>query len=377
MFKHLMTATAVLGLSLVGLSVRAESRDQQRAQQHMQAYLGVRADTAAQAAEQEGGVAILEVQSNGPAAEAGLRKGDIITQVGRRTVEDFDDLANAITRHQPGARVAIQARRDGQERTFHVNLSSRTARWMPPADDDVDGQRRFSRLGEREGYGRQSARAEEERDLRQMERRMERLEERLQEQGDFRSDRREAYGASRQAAFLGVRTRSWVPGVSRRRAGDAYYEAGVEVTELQPDSPMDEAGVRLGDVITAVNGRDVATPQEWRQATQRVGTGREIILDVQRGDRQRVVRVHLDGLSARAGDARAFQQLQRRMEQLEDRIQDQGDFSRNRPDRYGRSQDTDADSVRDLQEMRRLLHHLDNRLRDLEQNQQFSRSQGR
>jgi C-terminal processing protease CtpA/Prc len=377
MFKHLMTATAVLGLSLVGLSVRAESRDQQRAQQHMQAYLGVRADTAAQGAEQEGGVAILEVQQNGPAAEAGLRRGDIITQVGRRTVEDFDDLANAITRHQRGDRVDIQARRAGQEKDFHVILSSRAARWMPPADDDFDGQRRFGRLGERELYGRQSASAEQERDLRQLERRMERLEERLQEQGDFRGDPRGAYGASRQTAFLGVRTRSWVPSVSRRRAGDAYYEAGVEVTEVQPGSPADEAGLRLGDVITAVNGRDVATPQEWRQATQRVGTGQELVLDVQRGDRPRAIRVHPDDRSARAGELRAFQQLERRMEQVEDRIQDQGDFNRNRLARYGRSQDMDADSFRDLQEMRRLLHQLDNRLRDLEQNQQFSRSQGR
>ena len=138
-----------------------------------------------------------------------------------------------------------------------------------------------------------------------------------------------------------------------------------------------EIGLRTGDVITAVNGRDIATPQELRQAMQRAGTNREITLKVQHGDRQRELRVHLDGRSTGAEDRYALQRLARRMEQLEGSIQEQGDFNRSRQDRYGRGQDMDTESYRDLQEMRRLLHQLDNRLRDIEQNQPYSRSQGR
>ncbi|HEY7156378.1 MAG TPA: hypothetical protein VH575_20595, partial [Gemmataceae bacterium] len=68
MYKHLMTATALVSLSWIGSTVQAESRDQQRAQQHLQAYLGVRTDTAARGGYQQEGVIVREVQPDGPAA---------------------------------------------------------------------------------------------------------------------------------------------------------------------------------------------------------------------------------------------------------------------------------------------------------------------
>lgn len=340
MYKHLVTATALLGLSLAGPAVRADSREQERAQHHMQAYLGVRADIAALGAEREGGVAILEVQPNGPAERAGLRKGDIITQVGRRVVEDFDDLCNAISRHQPGDRVAIQVQRDGQDRTLRVNLSERAAYWMPRADEERENQGRFGRLQDRDRYGRwQGDRAEQGRDLDRLIRRIEQLEDRLQEQGDTGRDRFESFGDSRSSAFLGVRSRTWNPSTSQRRGGVA--EVGVQVTEIATDSSADEAGLRRGDVITAVNGRDIATPQDLHQALQRLGSRRDITLDIQRGEQQKEVRARLDGRS----------------------------ISHNSQDRYGRGQGAYSEEFRDIQEMQRRLQRLENRLRDIEQNQ--------
>jgi C-terminal processing protease CtpA/Prc len=337
----------------------------------MQAYLGVRADSAARGSEQQEGVIVRDVHPDGPAARAGIRKGDVITRVGRRPVDDFADLCNAITRHQPGDRVTIEARRDGQEKTFQVNLSERAAHWMPQADEERGGPERFGRQEEQERYGRsQGDSAERNRDVQRLGRRIERLEDRLHEQADFSRDRSGLYGASRRAAFLGVQARAWTPSASRRRGGMA--EEGVQITEVDPDSAADEVGLRPGDVITAVNSRDIATPQELRQAVQRAGTGREITLEVLRGERQREVRFHPDGRSARAEDVYALQRMARRIAQLEDRIQDRDDFSRDRQDRYGRWQG-DAYSSRDIQEMQQQLQRLQDRLRDLEQYQQSGR----
>jgi C-terminal processing protease CtpA/Prc len=371
MYKHLVTATALVSLSLIGSAVQAESRDQQRAQQHMQAYLGVGADTAARGADQQEGVIVREVQPDGPAAQAGIRRGDVITKVGRRVVEDSDDLCNAITRHRAGERVTIQARRNGQERTFQVNLNERAARWMPQTDDER-GQGRFGRQEEQERYSRwQDDSGEQNRFLQRLTRRIERLEDRLQQdQAEFGRDRFGQSGVSRRTAFLGVQTREWTPSASRRHGGTA--EEGVQVTQVDPDSAADEAGLRQGDVITAVNGRDIATPQELRQAVQRVGTGREITLEILRGDRQREIRVRSDSRSAGGEGMGVFQRLARQIEQLEDRIQERANSSRGSQDRYGRFQG-DGQSSRDVQEMQRQIRQLESRLRDIEQQQQSGR----
>lgn len=366
MYKHLTTAAALFSLSLVGSAVQAESRDQQRAQQHMQAYLGVRADTAARGAEQQEGVVVREVQSDSPAAQAGIRKGDVITQVGRRVVEDFADLCNAVTRHQPGERCTIRVQRDGQERTFQVRLSERAARRMPHADDE-----RFGRQEEQDRYSRdQNEDSDQNGTLQRLARRIERLEERLhQDQGEFSRDRRGSYGASRQAALLGVQTRTWTPSASQRRSGT---EEGVQVTDIERDCAACEAGLRRGDVITAVNGRDISTPQELRQAVQRAGTGREVTLEVLRDDRQKEIRFRPEGRSAGGEGIGVFQRLARQIEQLEERIQERANSSRDRQDRYGRYQG-DAQSSRDVQEIQRQIQRLEERLHEMEQHQQNGR----
>jgi C-terminal processing protease CtpA/Prc len=371
MYKHLMTAMALFGLSFVGAAVQAESRDQQRAQQHMQAYLGVRADTAARGAEQEEGVIVREVQAASPAARAGIRKGDVITQVGRRVVEDFDDLCNAVTRHQPGERITIWAQRNGQERTFQVRLSERAARRMPNADDEFGGQGRLGRQEEQERYGRdQFEDSDQNRTLQRLVRRIERLEDRLhQDQGEFSRDRRGSFGASRQAILQGVQTRTWTPSASQRRSGTA--DEGVQVTEIDRDCAACEAGLRRGDVITAVNGRDISSPQELRQAIQRTGTGREVTLEVQRDDRQKEIRVRPEGRSVSGEGMGVLGRLARQIEQLEERIQERAN-NRDRQDRYGRYQG-DAQSSRDIQEMQRQIQRLEERLHEIEQHQQNGR----
>jgi len=53
------------------------------------------------------GVLIAGVVSGGPAADAGLEAGDMITAVGGHPVTSTDDLAGALAAYEPGERVAI------------------------------------------------------------------------------------------------------------------------------------------------------------------------------------------------------------------------------------------------------------------------------
>jgi putative serine protease PepD len=71
------------------------------------------------------GARVAQVVAGGPAADAGLRAGDIITRVGRTTVAEPDDVAAAIASNQPGDTIQITFTRDGDQRTERVRLGTR------------------------------------------------------------------------------------------------------------------------------------------------------------------------------------------------------------------------------------------------------------
>ncbi|MFC7326585.1 S1C family serine protease [Marinactinospora rubrisoli] len=83
--------------------------------------------TAARTADEGQGAGIVQVGSNGAAAEAGLREGDVITKVDDRTVTDPDVLIAAIRSHQPGDTVTITYERDGRTHEAEVTLSAQSA----------------------------------------------------------------------------------------------------------------------------------------------------------------------------------------------------------------------------------------------------------
>jgi putative serine protease PepD len=54
------------------------------------------------------GAVVSSVLADGPAADAGLEAGDVITEVGNRTVTTVDDIAAALRHRSPGSTVAVQ-----------------------------------------------------------------------------------------------------------------------------------------------------------------------------------------------------------------------------------------------------------------------------
>jgi putative serine protease PepD len=70
------------------------------------------------------GAKILAVKSSSPAAEAGLRKGDLITEVAGEPVADGIALIVAIRAHQPGDTVPFTVQRDGSSMSLRITLGS-------------------------------------------------------------------------------------------------------------------------------------------------------------------------------------------------------------------------------------------------------------
>jgi serine protease Do len=70
---------------------------------------------------------------------------------------------------------------------------------------------------------------------------------------------------------------------NRARAMKLTIVEGLLVTSVQPGSPADNAGVQVGDVITAVGGTKARTKEEFAKALGEA-QGDGVLLDIQRGD---------------------------------------------------------------------------------------------
>ena len=72
-----------------------------------------------------GGVVVADVADGGPADEAGMKPGDVITALGALVVKDLRDLQKALNAQKPGDVVIVKVLREGAEKALHVTLGSR------------------------------------------------------------------------------------------------------------------------------------------------------------------------------------------------------------------------------------------------------------
>ena len=158
------------------------------------------------------GALINQVEPGSPAERAGLRQGDVITEVQGRSVADGNELRNAISNTAPGTGVAIKIVRDG--RTSDV-----------------------------------SAKLEE-----------------LKAQAD-ENDRDERGNPSSPGRF-GMSVSPLTPELAREYSLPRSAR-GVVVTDVDPDGGAAASGVEPNDVIEKVNGRSTTTIDELKAAIDR------------------------------------------------------------------------------------------------------------
>jgi serine protease Do len=72
------------------------------------------------------GVLVSSVAKGGPAEQAGIKVGDIITSVDGKPIKDGDDLVNIITARHPGSSAKVGYLRNGQQQTATVTIQDRT-----------------------------------------------------------------------------------------------------------------------------------------------------------------------------------------------------------------------------------------------------------
>ena len=173
-------------------------------------YLGLMGDDTADAGR---GVRVLEVYAGHAAAQAGLRKGDLITNIDRQPIRVMDDMARALEGKPAGATLSFTVAREGAQRQLKVTLGRRER--GPAAHEELPAPARTA-----------------------------------------------DQPASRLR--LGVRSVPVTEAVRRQNGLDAAR--GAHVISVIVGSAAERAGIPLGAVITAVDETPVNTPEELAAA---------------------------------------------------------------------------------------------------------------
>ena len=71
------------------------------------------------------GVLVSEVEQGGPAADAGIQPGDVLTRMGSRELEGVEDLLDELRQHEAGDHVQITLVRGGRTQQVEVTLAER------------------------------------------------------------------------------------------------------------------------------------------------------------------------------------------------------------------------------------------------------------
>ncbi len=165
------------------------------------------------------GAVITQVEPNSPGAKAGLKVGDVITELNGKSVSDAGELQVKVGEQQPGATIRLRALRDGKSVDMPVTLEA-----MGKGEHDKESAD-SSHGKPRWGIGL----------------------------GDLTSDVRQ-----------------------QLQAGDDVHGAVIE--QVTPGSPADNAGLQVGEVITEVNRQPVHSAADVQKALSSIAKNADALV---------------------------------------------------------------------------------------------------
>lgn len=262
-------------------------------------WLGVSVDDVDRAAadslglDQARGARVLGVADGSPAAEAGLREGDVIVDFDGESVRSVAELVRLVRETPPGRQAQLQVVRDGSPRSVTVTIREREGREF--SFHAMPGMRHMELDGlddPPEGFSEERM----ERVRKRMERVGERSEEamrRLHEHMGWMDGLRES-GAFRfhidSRPRLGVRLESLTDQLAE------YFgvgeRGGVLVTAVREGSPAAAAGLRAGDVIVSLGDEEISDVGDLIEAVRGAEAG-PVTVTVVRREEERDMTVEL------------------------------------------------------------------------------------
>ena len=168
------------------------------------------------------GVLLQSVEANGPAARAGLRRGDVVLSVDGTRIENSRELIDAVAYLGPRKQTTLRIIRDGKQQQVNVTTGERPDALPEPREEQTSNEPKNR---------------------------------------------------------IGIAAHPLTPAL-RERLGLRDARSGVVVAGVSPGSPADRAGVVAGDVIVEADGREVATVDVLRERVEAARSGQYIRLYV-------------------------------------------------------------------------------------------------
>ena len=204
------------------------------------------------------GAVVESVNPNSPASAAGIRAKDVIVEFDGEHVRSARELTRLVSDTPAGREVGVVVMRDGKKIDLHIKPEAGS--WFNPQFGGMIDQDQMRELGQQAG-----------RAAREMSRNI---------PDTAGTSNRGRLGVSIQdmpqdlAEFFGVKS-------------------GVLVASVQKDSAADKAGLKAGDVITAVDSHSVATPAELMKALPTGDGLHDVNLTVMRDKKEMKLKVTL------------------------------------------------------------------------------------
>ncbi|MBS1892365.1 MAG: trypsin-like peptidase domain-containing protein [Actinobacteria bacterium] len=113
-----------VGFAVPSSLVAAELKQLEAGETVEHAYLGVSTSSSIEGTD---GAVVAEVVSGSPAAEAGLKAGDVITEIDGEAIGSTEDLVAAIAAHSPGEAATLEVQRGSSSSSLKVTLGAQPA----------------------------------------------------------------------------------------------------------------------------------------------------------------------------------------------------------------------------------------------------------
>ena len=221
------------------------------------------------------GAIVEEVREGSAAEKAGIRKGDVIAEFDGERVRGVRHLTRLVSETPEGRAVTAVVERDGKRLDLTVTPDSGAMAFGGRDFELVVPHMRFEHLPGIE-----------------KELRLE-LERSLPREGawSFRGRPGEAFSfRMNERGRLGVS----IQPLEGQLAEYFGTSKGVLVNSVDKDSPAAKAGLKAGDVVTAVNGKAVSEPSELIDAVREAGDGATLSIDIVRDRKPQSVKAELE-----------------------------------------------------------------------------------
>jgi serine protease Do len=174
--------------------------------------------------ENDHGALVADVSPDGPAAKAGIERGDIIVSLQGHQVQDSNELPRMVATIAPGTKVDVDLLRSGKKRTIAVTLGT-----LKDEDEEKVARAKPSNVED----------------------------------------------------TLGLQVQAITPGIAKALRLEGTTE-GVVVSQVASEGPAAEAGVRRGDIVREVNRKPVTDMDSYQEATAALEPQAPVLLLLER-----------------------------------------------------------------------------------------------